>query len=67
MRHMASRTLPIPAGRLAGPACLAGLALAVASLFPGVLQGGVFFRAGRDGAERLEQLPYPVGGGLPLS
>ena len=40
---MASRTLPIPAGRLAGPACLAGLALAVASLFPGVLKGGVFF------------------------
>ena len=40
---MASRTLPIPAHRLAGPACLAGFALAVAGLFPGVLQGGVFF------------------------
>ncbi len=41
---MASRTVPIRADRYAGPGCLALLALAVASLFPGpVLEGGVFF------------------------
>ena len=41
---MAFRTVPIRADRYAGPGCLALLALAVASLFPGVvLGGGVFF------------------------
>ena len=41
---MDSRTVPVRAERYAGPGCLALLALAVASLFPGVvLGGGVFF------------------------